>query len=392
MENNPSKIVLFEACNYLDFPIGGQLSFMKSIIASGIDNLILIGITTSNIRIGKWTKISIHNREYDYFPYMKIKTSSKRPLIPRRLTSYFAIKRYKKQINLKITDNVITQAPEIVLAISNWNISNLCYYFAGTENPITFSRYKFATHLGSLFDRIFLPQLIKCKLILAAADTNAINELVIRSKGTLIRSRIYQFPTRVDTQIFKYRSKTYAREILQIPSEELMIITTGRLSWIKGWKFMIDSFKLFTLTHPGAKLYFIGNGEDFEKIISYISEIKMEKFILLVGSKTSDLVANYLSASDLFIMGSYKEGWSTSLIEAISCGIPACVTNFSSAKDIIHEGINGYIEMNHNELHFSELMNRSLLIDRTYLPRKIDVDKYSVNTLNKDLLNIWPLV
>jgi glycosyltransferase involved in cell wall biosynthesis len=91
-------------------------------------------------------------------------------------------------------------------------------------------------------------------------------------------------------------------------------------------------------------------------------------------------------------MGSFQEGWSTSLLEALACGTPACVTDFNSAREIIVEGINGYVSDAHDEINFVELMNKCLLINRESLPRKCDIDKYSVRNLREDLLKLWPLV
>ena len=67
-------------------------------------------------------------------------------------------------------------------------------------------------------------------------------------------------------------------------------------------------------------------------------------------------IACYLNAADLYIMGSYIEGWATSLMEAIVCVKPVCVTNFGSASDMIENGKNGYVITNHDKTEFVEKM------------------------------------
>jgi len=96
-----------------------------------------------------------------------------------------------------------------------------------------------------------------------------------------------------------------------------------------------------------------------------------------------------LNAADLFIMGSYKEGWSTSLIEAIACGIPACVTNFSSAKDVILEGINGFVIDEHNVEMFAKGMLKAIKIPTPVFNE--NVMAFSVDKLKTDILKIWDL-
>jgi len=139
-----------------------------------------------------------------------------------------------------------------------------------------------------------------------------------------------------------------------------------------------------------CSLFFIGEGEDFEKINEYILYNELKTKVVLIGKKSSGDVAAYLNAADLFIMGSFKEGWSTSLIEAIACGVPACVTNFSSAKEIILEGVNGFVIEEHNEDSFVEGMKKSLKIPR---PVKNDnVTVFDTNRMKSDLLKYWELV
>ena len=61
--------------------------------------------------------------------------------------------------------------------------------------------------------------------------------------------------------------------------------------------------------------------------------------------------------ANAFIMGSYKEGWSTSLVEAVACACPCVVTDFSSASDMIEEGVNGWVIKNRNEDEFTRRMS-----------------------------------
>lgn len=88
-------------------------------------------------------------------------------------------------------------------------------------------------------------------------------------------------------------------------------------------------------------------------------------------------------------MASYKEGWSTSLMEAIACGVPACVTDFSSASEIIIEGENGFIVREHREDLFIEAMMKSVKLPR---PVKNDnVLRFAADKLKEDLLGNWQL-
>jgi len=109
----------------------------------------------------------------------------------------------------------------------------------------------------------------------------------------------------------------------------------------------------------------------------------------LEGKKSPEEIALYLNASDLFIMGSYKEGWSTSLMEAIACGVPSCVTEFSSAKEIIVQGENGYVVNEHDEALFVQAMLKAMKMVRPV--NNDNVTRFSSDRMKEDLLKYWEL-
>ena len=136
-------------------------------------------------------------------------------------------------------------------------------------------------------------------------------------------------------------------------------------------------------------MIFIGDGEDEQKIRNYIHQIKMDDAIELQGKKKPKEIAACLNSSDAFIMGSYTEGWSTTLVEACACGIPCVVTDFSSASAMVHNGKNGYIVQSRDEQVFAQSMLDVLKLDRKAV---IDYDKqferYALSHLKDELLNI----
>lgn len=385
------RILIIDFCNYEDYPIGGYLSFAKNLMESFGNDLALVGITTQDSDpVGKWFKKDINGFHYDFFAiarYDKLKTKH---LIPDRLVSFLLVKYYKKRIFKIDIKNIFIQRQEIILSVVDSKFNNSCFCFAGLENPLYISKYRYARPIANLFEKYFFKRLKYVKTILASGDENAINEMIIRSEGRIIRGSVIKFPIRINSDIFKPLNKLEARKELNLSKTATIIITTGRLALIKGWKFMIDSYVLFEKEVPDSLLYFIGEGEDFKKIKDYISLNNLTEKVILAGKKKSQEIALFLNASDLFIMGSYKEGWSTSLSEAIACGVPSCVTNFSSAKEIILEGINGFVIDEHNEDLFVQGMIKAMKISRPVY--NDNVKAYSTNKLKVDLLNIWELI
>ncbi|MGV8962763.1 MAG: glycosyltransferase [Candidatus Saccharimonadaceae bacterium] len=355
------------------------------------NKLVLVGITTNkHDPIGVWFKKEISGTEYDYFAfayYSKLKTKH---LLPDRLVSYLLVKYYSKKISKIDILNIFVRRPEIMISIKSYKFCNICFCFAGVENPLLISKYWYSRFIASIFEKKFFESLVLAKTILAAGDENAIRGMIQRSNGIISRNNVIQFPTRISTNIFRPANKKQMREKLNISLNHTIIITTGRLSWLKGWKFMIDCFSLFEKIVPDSMFYLIGEGEDLHKILEYITKSGLSNKVVLVGRKNSIEVAEYLNASDLFIMGSYKEGWSTSLIEAIACGIPACVTNFSSAKEIIIDGLNGHVIDDHNTGPFVDGMIKAFKIVKPV--NNENIQAFATNRLKQDILKTWNLI
>ena len=196
------KNLAYRFCNYEDYPIGGYLSFAKNLMESFGNDLALVGITTQYTDpLGKWFKKDINGFHYDFFAiarYDKLKTKH---LIPDRLISFLFVKYYIKRI-LKINiKNIFIQRQEILLPVVDSKCKNICFCFAGLENPLHISKYRYARPIANMFERYFFKRLKYVKTILASGDENAINEMIIRSEGSIMRKSIIKFPTRINTHI-----------------------------------------------------------------------------------------------------------------------------------------------------------------------------------------------
>jgi len=384
------KILVIDYCNYIDYQIGGHLSFAKNLISAFGQELTLVGITTEiDEPVGKWFKKAINGIEYDYFALARYNKGKTKHMIPDRLACFLMLKFYRKEIKKKDFKNVFVQRQEIIPALKSYNYQNICYLFPGLESPLMISKYWYGKFLAEWFDKVFFSSLIKVKLILANGDDDAIAEMVGRTRGLIKLNSVIKFPIRINTDVFRPLNKTEMRKQLNLPESEIIVTTSGRLSWLKGWKFMIDCFLSFQKRVPNSLFYIIGEGEEKEKIKDYLDENNISHRVFLTGGKKPDQLSLFLNASDLFIMGSYKEGWSTTLSEAISCGIPSCVTNFSSAKEIISEGLNGFVIDDRNEGLFVERMQDAIKIKRPVY--NDHVRAFSTNKLKEDLLGMWQL-
>ena len=362
------KLLVIDTVNYIDYPMGGILSYYRTMLPPCGNDLILVGVSTDdNIPVGQWSKRFINGTEYDFFAMARVKPSSGRPLIPGRITaSYILFKNMKKVLNTAPPyDYIFTQSPEVLSHIPNSLLSKTCFVSAGMGNPLAISRYPWARLLAKIYDKYYhMPKVSKVRWHLAAADYKSMVEFAERSNGLVKVDDIISFPTRYNDNYFKVLPQNECRRQLGIGDQTTMFVTVGRLNWFKGWKLMIDAFNNIAKKKENNVLYFIGDGEEKDKIKDYAKELGIDNKVVLVGKRAPAEIVTYLNAANVFIMGSFEEGWSTTLVEACACGVPCVVTDFSGARDMIADGQNGYVVSTRNPELFASRMSSALDLDR----------------------------
>jgi len=384
------KILLIEAVNFKDFPAGGQLNFAKQLTKVFGNKIAIVGISTTDEEpIGRWFKKELDGVEYKYFSIGRRKIETGLPLVPDRVKNYLQLKKYKKKIMSLGIKNVFIQGHEILIAIRNWEFKSVCYRFPGVENPLSISRYSWAKSFTKVFDWAFFKSLKSAEILLAAADTEAIVNMIEKRGTNISHRKIISLPTRVDESVFYPHSKTQCRKKLKLPKRGLILSTCGRLHWAKGWELLLDSFLDIVEKRNDSLLIFIGDGEDRGKVLQKASSYGISNNVHITGPQEPGVVSSYLNASDLFVMGSYAEGWSTALVEATACGLPIVTTNFSSANSLVKNNENGYVVQSRDSQAFSRKIWEALEINNAFKQSVIIAKSFSIQSLKGDIQRHW---
>jgi len=143
----------------------------------------------------------------------------------------------------------------------------------------------------------------------------------------------------VDTNVFTPLSldeKVSLRQKLVLPGSALIGIYTGRLAPEKRVDQLIQVWNKVRSDFPGAELLVLGQGTEDAKLRQLAGE-----GVRFLGGV--DNVTPYLQASDLYVLPSIAEGLSVAMLEAMSCGVPALVTDVGGAREVITHGENGWI-------------------------------------------------
>jgi glycosyltransferase involved in cell wall biosynthesis len=381
-------VLFIEPCNFLDFPVGGQLSFARQMIRAFGGRLALVGISTDETPVGQWMKRTFDGAVCDFLSVGRWYASARKPLLPRRARAYWDIVRHRRQILSAGIRSVLISAPEALLASYRWGWSDLCFLFAGISSPLRMSRYHWAQPLVSVVDACLLAALRSAHLLLAAADEPAIREFAARTRGQIAPESIISFPTRVDTDIFYPAGQSTAREALGMPREAPVFAAVGRLNWVKGWDFLLEAFRLFVDERAAAHLYFVGDGEDRPALERKRAAYGLAERVHITGYLDPPGVAAHLNAADVFLLGSYFEGWPTVMVEALAVGKPIVATAVSAATTLIEDGVNGYIVGARDARLFRDAMVKALMLDACACSLRKS-RRYALAGLAEDLGRLW---
>lgn len=387
-----SRILFIENSDFRSHPKGGTLAFdVQFLKVVSPNEVALVGVSVDDTPVGRWTTVEINGAQYEYFSIFRDKSGIKKPIVPTRLTTFFLLLWYLPKIRKRPYRYAFSRTPQFLFALTYFKWSSICFCFAGVENSVALSRYKPLRFLGQLYEKkLFKILKHKVDAVLAAADIEAINSMVKRSKGALDEVPVHLFPTRFDSNIFKPMDLTKMRKELNLPFNKKIFVSVGRLASVKGWNLLVDFIRL--KNDPDYILIFVGDGEDRTKIEKEAEDLIHQGRIIITGFLQPEDVSRYINISDVVLVASFVEGWSTAMVEAIACGKPIVSTKVSGASAIIKEGENGYILEDRNVVTLSKLVDQALNLPN-YSEVSLEIaKKYSLNTLFSDLKEVWPQI
>ena len=115
-------------------------------------------------------------------------------------------------------------------------------------------------------------------------------------------------------------------------------VSTGRLVTDKGIGELITAFKRFHEKVGKSQLYLLGDGPERA---SFEKQTSSDPAIHFLGYQLNPL--EYVAKSHVFLLPTYHEGFSLSLVEACMLGLPVVATNVGGNPEIIHDHENGLL-------------------------------------------------
>jgi len=137
--------------------------------------------------------------------------------------------------------------------------------------------------------------------------------------------------------------KTTTRNQLGVSENCTLVVTTGRANPYKRFDFIIKSAGALKQQLPESDIVFllVGDGPAMSDLKQQVQELGLEENVLLLGFRTD--VRDILCASDIAFHAALGEGFSLSIIEYMSAGLPVLVPDIPSVSQAIAHNKTGLV-------------------------------------------------
>lgn len=123
--------------------------------------------------------------------------------------------------------------------------------------------------------------------------------------------------------------------------DSIHLLSVGRFSYPKNFDNIPEICRYINEQGINLKWYLIGYGLDEVLIRQRIQKFEMEDRVILLGKKENPYP--YIKACDLYVQPSRYEGKCMAVREAQMLGKPVVITNYSTAKSQLEDGVDGVI-------------------------------------------------
>jgi glycosyltransferase involved in cell wall biosynthesis len=125
--------------------------------------------------------------------------------------------------------------------------------------------------------------------------------------------------------------------------DPLRLVCVGRIEPIKGIELLVRTVRRLHERGTTCQLQVIGDGSQRSQLEALVAKLRLGEAVTFLGSLGQRDVQRVLAYSDVFVSGSYQEGFSLALLEGLASGLPAVVTDVGSARDVVQDGITGFV-------------------------------------------------
>jgi glycosyltransferase involved in cell wall biosynthesis len=113
------------------------------------------------------------------------------------------------------------------------------------------------------------------------------------------------------------------------------VLYFGRITMQKGPKFFVEAAKKVTDKLNNVKFIVAGTGEQLEEMKSLARDLSIQRNITFTGFVNLSDAIHYYRTSDLFVLPAVSEPFGITVLEAMSSGTPAIISNTTGVGEAL---------------------------------------------------------
>ena len=180
-------------------------------------------------------------------------------------------------------------------------------------------------------------------------------------------SKITIIPPGVDTDHFYPIQPDEAREAINLPVNERMLLFVGRIEPLKGLDTLLHAIAHMRENgiHSQVPHYLAVVGGDpsatgenlsseMARLQALCSELDLNDMVLFLGKRDQASLPYYYSAADVLIMPSHYESFGMVALEAMACGTPVVASKVGGLAFLVVDGETGFVVPDNDPISLSE--------------------------------------
>ncbi len=204
---------------------------------------------------------------------------------------------------------------------------------------------KAGRRLGYAFSR-WLPDHVT-----AVSHATAVSHL---AAGMVRGERLSILGNGIDVEAWapEIQARTTARQQLGL-TDEFLWMAVGRLEAVKDYPTLL---RAMARAPENARLLVLGTGPREAELTRLAAQLGLKQRVRFMGFEPN--VERWMQAADGFVLSSRYEGLPMVLLEAGACGVPAVATDVPGTREVVVDGVNGWLARAADPISLAESMTK----------------------------------
>lgn len=246
---------------------------------------------------------------------------------------------YFSRNNFDFVHSFTPKAGLIAMLVSKFcNVNHRIHTFTGQvwANKVGINRYflkYFDILIASHASKILVDSPSQLEFLIQNNVLNHQSDARVLANGSFSGVDLNRFRLNLNNKIH-FRAK------FGIDDQDIIFIYVGRMSEDKGIRDLLSAFQILSNENNKVHLLLVGPDEIF--ITPAIEEMKMSGLNIYNFQYTNE-PEYYMSAADVLVLPSYREGFGAVLIEAAAIGLPVIASRIYGIVDAVIDGETGIL-------------------------------------------------